>query len=282
MIRSMTGYGSFEKEGFKVEVRSLNHKFLDVSVRMPSFLMEHEIAVRKMIKDSFERGKIDVAVSLTDKRQKKVKVNTDLARDMYNAFALIQQELDLPGSLDISFFSGYRELLLSEESESNADALFEALKEAVSKVEEMRKDEGSALEKELRRRLETVREKREGIEQLSKGMTASYKDKLSKKISELLLAGMPDETRMAQEIAFIAQKGDISEEIARLGSHIRQFGTFLSSDESVGRRLDFLCQEMNRESNTIAAKVDDVNIINLTIDIKSELEKLREQVQNIQ
>jgi uncharacterized protein (TIGR00255 family) len=282
LIRSMTGYGSAEKEGFKVEVRSLNHKFIDVSVRMPSFLMEHEITIRKMVKDAFERGKIDVAVSLTDKRQKKVKVNTELAREMYNAFALIRQELDLPGSLDINFFSGYRELLLTEESESNADALFEALKEAVSKVDEMRKDEGAALEKDLRQRLDIVREKREGIELSSKGMILAYKEKLSKRISELLLNTPTDETRMAQEIAFIAQKGDISEEFARLESHIRQFGTFLSSDASVGRRLDFLCQEMNREANTIAAKVDDVNIINLTLDIKSELEKLREQVQNIQ
>lgn len=282
MIRSMTGYGSAEKEGFKVEVRSLNHKYNDVSVRMPSFLMEHETTIRKLIKEAFERGKIDVAVSLTDKRQKKVKVNTALAMEMYNAFALIQQELDLPGSLDIGFFSGYRELLLTEESENNADALFEALKEAISKVEEMRKIEGSALEKELLQRLGIVKERRDSIEASSKNMIIAYKEKLSRRIAEVIQNAPLDETRMAQEIAFIAQKGDISEELARLGSHIRQFGTFLSSNDSVGRRLDFLCQELNREANTIAAKVDDVDIINLTLDIKAELEKLREQVQNIQ
>ena len=278
----MTGYGSAEKEGFKVELRSLNHKYLEVSVRMPSFLMEQEIPIRKLVKAAFERGKIDVAVSLADKIQKKVRVNTDLAREMYNAFADIQKELALPGSLDISFFAGYRELLLTEESEANADSLFGALKDAVSAVGEMRHDEGAALEKELRLRLGIVKEKREGIEALSKDMIVAYKEKLSKRIAELLQNALPDETRMMQEIAFIAQKGDISEELARLGSHINQFGSFLSSDASVGRRLDFLCQEMNREANTIAAKVDDVNIINLTLDIKSELEKLREQVQNIQ
>ena len=263
-------------------MRSLNHKYNDVSVRMPSFLMEHETTIRKLIKEAFERGKIDVAVSLTDKRQKKVKVNTALAMEMYNAFALIQQELDLPGSLDIGFFSGYRELLLTEESESNADALFEALKEAISKVEEMRKIEGSALEKELLQRLGIVKERRDSIEASSKNMIIAYKEKLSRRIAEVIQNAPLDETRMAQEIAFIAQKGDISEELARLGSHIRQFGTFLSSNDSVGRRLDFLCQELNREANTIAAKVDDVDIINLTLDIKAELEKLREQVQNIQ
>jgi uncharacterized protein (TIGR00255 family) len=278
----MTGYGAAENEGFKVEVRSLNHKYLDVSVRMPSFLMEQEIPIRKLMKEAFERGKIDVSVSLTDKRQKKVKVNIDLASEMYKAFAEIQKELALPGSLDIGFFSGYRELLLTEESENNTDALFKAVKEAVSRVEGMRQNEGSALEKELRQRLETVAGKRESIEAASKNMIQSYKEKLSKRIAELIQNAPPDETRMAQEIALIAQKGDISEELARLGSHVRQFGAFLSSDASVGRRLDFLCQEMNREVNTIAAKVDDVDIINLTLDIKSELEKLREQVQNIQ
>jgi uncharacterized protein (TIGR00255 family) len=277
----MTGYGSAEKEGFKVEVRSLNHKYNDVSVKMPSFLMEHEIAIRRSIKEAFERGKIDVAVSLTEKRQKKVKVNSALATEMYNAFALIQQELDLPGSLDIGFFSGYRELLLTEESESNADALFSALNEAISKVEEMRRAEGATLAKECEQRLGSLKGKRDSLEVLSKGMVGAYKEKLSKRIAELVQSE-PDETRMAQEIAFIAQKGDVTEELARLSSHIGQFGTFLTSDDSVGRRLDFLCQEMHRETNTIAAKVDDVLIINLTIDIKSELEKLREQVQNIQ
>jgi len=278
----MTGYGSAEKEGFKVEVRSLNHKFLDISVRMPSFLMEYEIAIRKILKDSFDRGKMDVAVSLTEKRQKKVKVNTDMAREMYNAFTSLQQELDLPGSPDISFFSGFRELILTEESETNAGALLEALQEAVLKVDDMRKGEGAALQKELKQRLEIVKEKRGSIELVSQGMVAASKEKLSKKISELMQGAPLDETRMMQEIAFIAQKGDISEELARLGSHVGQFGTFLSSDAPVGRRLDFLCQEMNREANTIAAKVDDIDIINLTLDIKSELEKLREQVQNIQ
>jgi uncharacterized protein (TIGR00255 family) len=194
----------------------------------------------------------------------------------------IQKELALPGALDVGFFSGYRELLLTEESENNTDALFAAVKEAVSRVEGMRKSEGTALENELRQRLEIVREKRDGIESASKNMVQSYKEKLSKKIAELIQNALPDETRMAQEVAFIAQKGDISEELARLGSHVRQFDTFLSSDASVGRRLDFLCQEINREVNTIAAKVDNVDIINLTLDIKSELEKLREQVQNIQ
>jgi uncharacterized protein (TIGR00255 family) len=282
LIKSMTGYGAAEKEGFKVEVRSLNHKYLDVSVRMPSFLMEHEMGVRKMIKDAFDRGKLDISISLSDKRHRKVKVDPDLAREMYKAFADLQKELSLPGTLDINFFSGCREVLLSEEPEANSEAIFEALKEAVSKVEEMRSIEGATLQKELKQRLDTVEKKRSEVETASKNIVHAYKEKLTKRVAELITNGVPDETRLAQEIAFIAQKADISEEIARLASHISQFNKSLTSDVPIGRRLDFLCQEMNREANTIASKVDEIVITNLALDIKTELEKIREQVQNIQ
>ena len=282
MIKSMTGYGASEREGFKVEVRTLNHKYLDLSVKMPSYLMEHDLTVRKQIKDAFERGKVDVAISQSDRCQKKVKVDADLAREMYNAFSVLQKELALPGKLDISFFAGSREVLISEEPDANPESIFEALNEALSKVEEMRSVEGRALEQELRQRLDLVEKSQKEIAAAAKNFLPVYRERLQKKVSELMTNGLPDETRMAQEIAFIAQKGDISEEIARLGSHISQFNSFLSSGASIGRRLDFLCQEMNREANTISSKVDDIAIINLALDIKAEVERLREQVQNIQ
>jgi uncharacterized protein (TIGR00255 family) len=282
LIKSMTGYGAAEKDGFKVEVRSLNHKYLDVSVRMPSYLMEHEMNIRKVIRDSFDRGKVDVSISLADRRQKKVQVDADLAREMFSAFTDIKKELKLSGELDINFFAGCREVLLSEEPDANSDSIFSALKEAVSKVEEMRTAEGKALKQELTRRLDSIEQRRTDVDTASKNVVQAYKEKLTKRVSELITNGVPDETRLAQEIAFIAQKADISEEIVRLASHIRQFNTSLSSDAPVGRRLDFLCQEMNREANTIASKVDEIVITNLALDIKTELEKIREQVQNIQ
>jgi uncharacterized protein (TIGR00255 family) len=282
LIRSMTGYGAAEKEGFKVEVRSLNHKYLDVSVRAPSWLMEHEMAVRKFVRESFERGKIDVSISLTDKRRKHITIDADLAREMYNAFSGIQKELSLPGSLDINFLAGYRELLVSEEPSSGSEAVLEALKAAIDKVEEMRGVEGHALEQEMRQRLELISSRQNEIAEAARDFLPAYRDRLLRKVSELMTSGVPDEARVAQEIALIVQKGDISEEITRLGSHIRQFLTFLSSDSSIGRRLDFLCQELNREANTIASKIDDIRIINMALDIKAEVERLREQVQNIQ
>jgi uncharacterized protein (TIGR00255 family) len=278
----MTGFGAAEKDGFKVEIRSLNHRYIEISVRMPSALMEHEIPIRNIIKERFARGKFDVNISLTDKRQLKMGVNKELAKGIYDAFLNLQKELSLPGPLNIDFFSGYRELLVAEEPEYNAESLYNALNDAVSKAEEMRRTEGETLKKEMESRLKRLGSIHSEIEGLSKGLVVHYKEAVEKKIAELVSNLSIDETRLAQEVAIMAQKSDISEELARFGSHIQQFRSALSNGDTIGRKLDFLLQEMNRETNTIASKMDDVRIINLTIEIKTEIEKLREQVQNIQ
>ena len=282
MIRSMTGYGAAEREGFKVEMRSLNHRYLDVNVRMPSFLIEHEMPVRNFIKDRFARGKIDITISLTGKRQFKVRANKELAKEIYETVLDLQKTLSIPGSLDIGFVSWYREFLLTEEPAYIADDLFDALRDAVERVEEMRVKEGEAINKELQSHAERVESLRAEVEELSSGMAMAHKEVLSRKVSELV-SGVPiDESRLAQEIAFLAQKSDITEELARLRSHIQQFNSFLGSGNAIGRKLDFLMQEMYRETNTIASKVDDIRIINLAIEIKTGIEKLKEQVQNIE
>ncbi len=281
-MQSMTGFGAAERNGFKVEVRSLNHRYIEISVRMPSVLMEHEIPVRNIIKGRFARGKFDVNISLADKRQLKMGINKELAKGIYDAFSDLQKELTLPGSLNIDFFSGYRELLVAEEPEYDADALYNALNDAVSRVEEMRRTEGETLKKEMESSLKRLADMRNEIEGLSRGLAAHYRETLSKRIAELVSNLSIDETRLAQEVAIIAQKSDITEEMARFRSHIQQFLSALSNGDVIGRKLDFLLQEMNRETNTIASKMDDVRIINLSIEIKTEIEKLREQVQNIQ
>jgi uncharacterized protein (TIGR00255 family) len=277
----MTGFGSAVVDEFKVEVRSLNHKYLDISVRMPSFLIEHEIPVRNLVKANFERGKIDVNIFLTDKRQAGIRINKELAKEIHEAFSELKRDLSMPGSLDINFFSGYRELLLSEEPQYKTDTLYEAVNAALSKVEEMRKNEGESLGKELAERLNNLEKIHAKIEESAKDVAHNCKDKLLKKIAELVPDLSVDEAKLSQEVAFLAQKSDITEELARLKSHMQQFSSSLSLD-SAGRRLDFLLQEMNREANTIASKVDEVQIINMTIEIKTEIERLREQVQNIQ
>ena len=282
MIRSMTGYGAAERKGFKVEVRSLNHRYLDVNVRMPSFLLEHEIPVRNLIKDQFARGKFDVTISVTDKRQFKVRANKELAREIYDTILDLQKALSIPGSLDIGFLSWYREFLLTEEPTYSADDLYDALRDAVARVDEMRGKEGESLRKELEFHAGRVEALRAEVEELSHGMAIIHKEVLSRKVAELTSAIPIDETRLAQEIALLAQKSDITEELARLRSHMQQFNAFLSGSEAIGRKLDFLMQEMYREVNTIASKVDDIRIINLTIEIKTGIEKLKEQVQNIE
>lgn len=281
-MQSMTGFGAAEMDGFKVEIRSLNHRYIEISVRMPSALMEHEMTIRNMIKEKFARGKFDVNISLTDKRQMKMSVNKELAKGIYDAFSDLQKELSLPGPLNIDFFSGYRELLVAEEPEYNTDALYNALSNAISKAEEMRRTEGEILKKELTNRLKKLENIRNEIDDLSRDMVPAYKEALSKRIAELVPNLSIDETRLAQEVAIMAQKSDIAEELARFGSHIQQFEASLTNGDAIGRKLDFLLQEMNREVNTVASKMDDVRIINLTIEMKTEIEKIREQVQNIQ
>ena len=282
MIQSMTGYGAAEHEGFKVEVRSLNHRYADISVKMPSLLIEHEMPIRNLIKEKFARGKFDVLVSLTEKRQPKVRINKELAKEIYQAFLELQKELAAPGPLNVDFLSWYKELLMTEEPEFSAEALFSALGEAVLRVEEMRNNEGQMLEKELRRHAERLEQLRSEVQALSKEVVLTYKENLSRKVAELASNLPIDETRLAQEVALLAQKSDITEELARLESHLRQFDTILSGGGVIGRKLDFLMQEMHREANTINSKVDEVKITNIAIEMKTVIEKLREQVQNIQ
>jgi uncharacterized protein (TIGR00255 family) len=278
----MTGFGSAETDGFKVEIKSLNQRHMDISVKMPSFLSENEIPVRNIVKKNFSRGKFDVFVALTDKRKPKISVDKELAKSMYEAFSSLQRELSLPGSIGMDMLSGYRDILISEEPQYDTAALYEAVKQAVFKLREARKNEGEALHKEMLCLLKKLEDANSEIEGFAAGAASDYRENLSKKISEIASNIAIDETRLAQEIALIAQKADITEEMARLKSHFRQFDSFLTQGGVIGRRLDFLLQEMNREVNTIASKSDDIRIINLTISMKTEMEKLREQAQNIE
>lgn len=282
MIQSMTGFGSAERDVFKVEVRSLNHRYLDIYVRIPTVLIEQEMAVRNIVKKRFLRGKIDLFITFSNKKPTKMTINKDLAKEAFYAFSELQKDLNIGGSLDISFFSGYRDLLLMEEPSYNIDDMFVALDEALNKLEEMRKAEGEALINELKMHIKKIEEICREIEILSKDRASKIRDNLLKRIRDIEAELPLDEARIHQEVLFIAQKGDISEEIERLKSHINQFQKSLSAGESVGRKLDFIIQEMNREANTIASKVDDILIIDKTVDLRVEIEKMREQVQNIQ
>ncbi len=281
-MQSMTGFGASEKDGFKVEIRSLNHKHIDINIKMPSALMEHDMAIRNMVKEHFARGKFDVGISITDRQQTKVGVNLELAGKIHRAFSELQKNLSLPGSIGIDFFSGYRELIITEEPEYSSEALYQAVSDALSKLQDMRNTEGESLKSELSARIKGLQKLPDEIETEAKEASLRRKESLQKKIRDLIPDIPVDESRLAQEIAFLAQKSDITEELARLRSHIQQFASLLSEGGNAGRKFDFIIQEMHREVNTIASKSDDIKIINRTIEMKTEIEKLREQAQNIQ
>lgn len=281
-IQSMTGFGSGERDGFRVDVRSLNHRYLDISVKMPPALLENEILIRNMIKERFARGKFEVFISFTDKRQYNFMVNKEMARGIYNAFLEIQRELSIPGIVGIDLLSRYGDMLISDNPEYSVDSLKEALMDAISQLEDMRKKEGEILANFIKISLKRIIDINEKIKDLSKDTTLRCREALTKKISDLISDLSIDESRLAQEVAFIAQKTDITEELVRLNSHASQFLNILSNGNVIGRRLDFFLQEMNREANTIASKSDDSRIIDLTIELKTEIEKIREQIQNIQ
>lgn len=282
MIQSMTGFGSSEKGIFKVEVRSLNHRYLDISVRIPPSLIDQEIAIRNIVKKRLQRGKIDLFISLSNNRKVKIAVNKNLAREIYGAFSELQRELNLPGVLDISFFSVHKDLFLIEEESLDIKEMYEALDEAISNLESMRKKEGEALLEELKKHLKNIDKICTRIQDDTKDRIIKIRDNLLKRTRHLLSDLNLDEVRIAQEALLMAQKADISEEIERLRSHIEQFRLSLNEEGSIGKKLDFIVQEMNREATTIASKIDDLVIANSIVNLKLEIEKIREQVQNIQ
>lgn len=283
MIQSMTGYGAAERDGYKVEIRSVNHKGLDIGVRMPSLLMQYEVEIRTRIRETFQRGKIDVLITVTGQGEPKVSVNSHLAKKMYEAFGQLQQELALPGTIGIEFFAGYRDLLLQSEPSADRDALFGVLEDAIACLRAMREAEGEAMVAELSRLLDVFESNYRSVCAASGGVVSRLREKMLVRVGELLGASDIDEIRVAQEVALLAQRCDVTEELARLRSHIDQFrATIASADAAIGRRLDFLLQEMNREVNTTGSKADEIEIINLVIEMKNEIGKLREQALNIQ
>jgi uncharacterized protein (TIGR00255 family) len=282
MIQSMTGFGSAERGFFRVEIRSLNHRFLDISVRMPQQLGHHEIALRNRIRERFARGRFDLLVSTTGEAHFAVKIHKELAREICNALRTLKDELSLSGDVGVETIAGFRELIIAEVTEYDTEPLYAALSEAMEMLQDMRKREGEALGTDMLSRLERVAEMRDRIGLLSPEGVDECRKKFIERLRSLLGEVPYDDARVLQEAAMMAEKMDISEEITRLGSHITQMRKILSDGDTIGRKVEFLLQEFSREVNTIASKADDSRISGITVDMKAELEKMREQAQNIQ
>lgn len=282
MVQSMTGFGATEKEGVRVEIRSVNHRFMDISVRLSPLLNEHEIPLRNMLKGKFSRGKFDVLISITGDAKIKFKLNTGLAREIYNSLNALKSELSIPGTIGFETLLNYRELLVEGEPEYDISSLYGAFSEAMAQLEKMRLDEGKALAEEILGRANRLDSINRELIALSPEIIAGYSTRFHERLKELLAGMEYDRDRVLQEIALMLEKTDITEELARIENHLKQFRKILADDDTIGKRLDFLLQELNREVNTIASKADDLRISNMAIEMKSEIEKIREQVQNIQ
>ncbi len=292
MIKSMTGFGrgvaEDEKRSFRVEIRGVNHRYLDLNLRIPKSLMGLEEKMKKIISASVSRGKIDVFVTYQNfsKEEQEVLYNHDLAGQYVNVLEQMAKEYSLDGKPSISLLTTFPDVLYTKEKEENEEEIWEllekALVESVSSMVEMKVREGKALKLDLLEKANTIRNYIEMIKVMDREVIPKYKERLEERIASLLQTIPVDENRLALEIAMYTDKASIDEEITRLNSHMNQMEKFLEEDEPVGRKLDFLAQEMNREANTIASKSVDLEITNTVLQIKNEIEKIREQMQNIE
>ncbi len=278
----MTGFGSATNHDFTVEIRSLNHRFIDISLKMPPYMSRYEIPLRNILKEKFRRGRLDVSISVNESQAPRLKINKHLAGNLYAALRQLQEELSLPGEISIETLTGYREILMEEETGYDVEALYRVFREAASKLEEMRLREGNLLREDIRKRLDILNDMNSRIKSRAPDEVARWREKFTERLKLIVETGAIDNNRIIQEAALMAEKLDISEEINRIENHIKQFVEILNGGNMIGKQLDFLLQEINREVNTLAYKSGDYSISSLAVEMKTEVEKIREQIQNIQ
>ena len=292
MIKSMTGYGraveTVNGREFTVELRSVNNRYLDCSVRLPRSLSFAEDAVKQAVKASISRGKVDVFITLRTESGEDVKVelNKSVLEGYLSAMRQMVADYGVTDDISVSTVSRLPEVFSVERPEVDEEQLLSDLMSVVKKAldgyDAMRCTEGQALDNDLRSRGQTILELVEKVEQGNGQTVRDYRARLEAKLREVLENTAIDESRILTEAAIFADKVAVDEETVRLRSHLKQMNTMLSGGGAVGRKLDFLLQEMNREANTIGSKCTDVNLARIVVDIKAELEKIREQTQNIE
>lgn len=292
MIRSMTGFGRCEvseaERKFTVEMKGVNHRYLDVNMRMPKKLNFFETAIRNRLKEYVQRGKIDIFITYEDLSEEQVslKYNHALAAEYLKYFKQMQTEFGINAEVNAYSLSRCPEVLTMEEQVVDEEELWNGLQKALDgacrQFVETRTKEGEQLKKDIVGKLDGMLETVELIEERSPQIVAEYREKLETKVRELLTDSQIDENRMASEIVLFADKICTDEEVVRLKSHIKHMKDSFESGEGIGRKLDFIAQEMNREANTILSKANDLTVSNYAITLKTEIEKVREQIQNIE
>jgi uncharacterized protein (TIGR00255 family) len=278
----MTGFGSASTSEFAVEVRSLNHRFMDISIKMPQCLSPYEIPLRNILKERFQRGRFDISITMNSERQAPIGINTDTAKNIYSSLRDLKEALSITGEIDIRTLAGFREIIMEKTPDFDIGNLYNAFREAVSNLEDMRVKEGKFLAEDILARLGILRDLNNRIKLLAPETLVRWKEKITERLKLILDAEMIDNSRILQEAAIMAEKLDISEETGRIENHLKQIGETLRVADTAGKRLDFLVQEINREVNTLSSKAADYSIANYAVDMKTEVEKIREQIQNLQ
>ena len=292
MIRSMTGYGkstlSVDGREYKMEIKRVNHRYLDISVKMPKTISYLEDTIKKQISEKIKRGKVDVFVTFENNSQegRNIQINKELAKMYIKQLKELAEEEKILSNIEVMDIAKIPDILTvkaDEDDEKIKEEIIQTTQEAVNKIIEMKSIEGSKIEQDLLARIDNIENKIEEISKKSTGLIEEYVVKLEKRIKEILKTEEIDKSRLAQEVVIYADKCSVEEEITRLRSHIYQFKSLITDqNETIGKKLDFIIQEMNRETNTIGSKANNLEITNGVIDIKTELEDIREQVQNIE
>jgi uncharacterized protein (TIGR00255 family) len=291
-MQSMTGYGRSEVHrahlALTVEARSVNHRYLDIALRYPRLYAPLEARMKQRVGAYFTRGRIDLTLVFQESSTtgRALSLDHTLAQQYYDALQRLQASLGLPGTIDLSMIASLRDVFKVEEAsaevENDWDLIAEGLDAALQALHTMRQQEGEALSHDFHLRLQAMAQQIQSIRQRVPLVVVEYRQRLEQRVKELFAQFELDPNRVAQEAILFAERADITEELTRLEAHMQAFTRLLSSSEAVGRKIEFLVQEMHREVNTIGSKSNDTAIAHSVVELKSELERMREQIQNIE
>ena len=292
-MRSMTGFGrgavTDDRFSISVELKTVNNRFLDISLRLPGELQSLETVIKKLISGRLSRGRVEVNLQYDRSQPAEFELNRPMIAGFLDAMKQMQDEFSLAGEPDLNVIARLPNVVQTKKEEPSAEflkAVEAAFAAALDDLEQMRANEGELLREELLSLINQIEARVPDIESQSATVAEEYRKRLTKRVNEMLAKTDSqmelDPSRLAQEVAYLADRAEISEEIARLITHIEHFRGILSEDKDVGKRLDFLTQELNREANTIASKTNNMTVKENALAIKSEIEKIREQVQNVE
>lgn len=291
MVKSMTGYGksslSINSREYQVEIKTVNHKYIDTNIKMPRVISYLEEDVRKLIASKIKRGKIDISITFENYSEdgNDIRINTELAKMYIENLRKLAKEENISANIEVTEITKLPDVLIIknnlDENQIKAE-LLQTVENAINQLINMRQNEGEKISRDILTKIAQIETKKQEIFSLSTGLIDEYVVKLEARIKELLKTEELDKSRLMQEVVIYADKCSVEEEITRLTSHIEQLRNLINADEPSGKKMDFIIQEMNRETNTIGSKANSLEITNRVVDIKTILEDVREQIQNIE